>query len=48
MWKFYLAVCDMSFEFANLIVIQCQLAMTHGVVPVSRNYLLMQDAETDP
>ena len=48
MWKFYLAVCDMSFEFANLIVIQCQLAKTHGVVPVSRNYLLMQDAETDP
>ena len=39
MWEFYLAVCDMSFEFANLVVFQCQLAKKHGVVPFSREYL---------
>jgi cyclopropane-fatty-acyl-phospholipid synthase len=46
MWEFYLAVCDMSFEFANLVVVQCQLAKQHGVVPVDRNYLFRRpDAE---
>jgi cyclopropane-fatty-acyl-phospholipid synthase len=39
MWEFYLAVCDMSFEFANLVVLQCQLAKQHGSVPVTRDYL---------
>jgi len=39
MWEFYLAVCDMSFEFANLVVVQCQLARQHGVVPLGRDYL---------
>lgn len=39
MWEFYLAVCDMSFEFANLVVFQCQLAKQHGAVPVRRDYL---------
>jgi len=39
MWEFYLAVCDMSFEFAHLVVVQCQMAKKHGVVPVTRDYL---------
>jgi cyclopropane-fatty-acyl-phospholipid synthase len=39
MWEFYLAVCDMSFEFSDLVVVQCQLAKQHGVVPMTRNYL---------
>ncbi|MDG2175165.1 MAG: cyclopropane-fatty-acyl-phospholipid synthase [Gammaproteobacteria bacterium] len=39
MWEFYMAVCDMSFEFANLVVYQCQLSKQHGVVPVTREYL---------
>lgn len=47
MWEFYLAVCDMSFEFAHLAVFQCQLAKQHGVVPVTRNYLY-QDEPDNP
>jgi len=43
MWEFYLAVCDMSFEFANLVVFQCQLAKQHGIVPVTRDYLYKGD-----
>jgi cyclopropane-fatty-acyl-phospholipid synthase len=39
MWEFYLAVCDMSFEFSDLVVVQCQLAKQHGVVPMTRDYL---------
>lgn len=39
MWEFYLAICDISFEFANLVVFQCQLAKQHGVVPVTRDYM---------
>lgn len=43
MWEFYLAASDMSFEFANLVVFQCQLARRHGVVPVQRDYLYSPD-----
>ena len=39
MWAFYLAACDMSFEYANLVVFHFQLAKKHGVVPVRRDYL---------
>ncbi|MDG1852468.1 MAG: cyclopropane-fatty-acyl-phospholipid synthase [Gammaproteobacteria bacterium] len=45
MWEFYLAVCDMSFEFANLVVFQCQLAKQHEVVPITRDYLYQEHAE---
>lgn len=45
MWEFYLAVCDMSFEFANLVVFQCQLAKQHGVVPITRDYLYQEHAK---
>jgi cyclopropane-fatty-acyl-phospholipid synthase len=45
MWEFYLAVCDMSFEFANLVVFQCQLAKQHDSVPVTRDYLYSMGAD---
>ena len=43
-WVFYLAICDISFEFANLVVFQCQLAKKHGVVPLTRDYLYPQQS----
>lgn len=45
MWEFYLAACDMSFEFANLVVFHFQLAKRHGVVPLARDYLYGTSAE---
>ncbi|MEM7207545.1 MAG: cyclopropane-fatty-acyl-phospholipid synthase family protein [Pseudomonadota bacterium] len=39
MWEFYLACCEMSFRYADLVVFQTQLAHKHGVVPITRDYL---------
>ncbi|CAI8914097.1 SAM-dependent methyltransferase [Methylocaldum szegediense] len=40
MWEFYLAVCDASFRWRDMVVFQLQLAKRHGPVPVTRNYLI--------
>ncbi len=39
MWEFYLACCEASFRFWDLVVFQIQLAQQHGVVPLTRDYL---------
>ncbi len=39
MWEFYLAACEVSFEYSDLVVYQFQLAKKHGVVPITRDYL---------
>ncbi len=39
MWEFYLAVCQASFARADLVVYQQQLALQHGSVPITRDYL---------
>ena len=39
MWEFYLAACEASFRWANLVVYQVQVAKRHGPVPVVRDYL---------
>ena len=46
MWEFYLAACEAAFEYANLVVYQFQLARRHGVVPVTRDYLLRRNNRT--
>ncbi|MEJ2530161.1 MAG: cyclopropane-fatty-acyl-phospholipid synthase [Halioglobus sp.] len=50
MWEFYLAACEVSFRCADLLVYQQQLALQHGSVPVTRDYLYepQQWAETAP
>jgi len=39
MWEFYLAVCEGSFLWQDMVVFQLQLAKRHGAVPITRNYL---------
>jgi cyclopropane-fatty-acyl-phospholipid synthase len=39
MWEFYLAACEVSFRCADLLVYQQQLALQHGSVPATRDYL---------
>lgn len=40
MWEFYLAVCEGSFRWRDMVVFQLQLAKRHGAVPITRNYLV--------
>jgi cyclopropane-fatty-acyl-phospholipid synthase len=39
MWEFYLAVCEASFRWRDMVVFQLQFAKRHGAVPITRNYL---------
>jgi cyclopropane-fatty-acyl-phospholipid synthase len=40
MWEFYLASCEASFRFWDLVVFQIQMARQHGAVPITRDYLV--------
>jgi cyclopropane-fatty-acyl-phospholipid synthase len=40
MWEFYLASCEASFRFWDLVVFQVQMARQHGAVPITRDYLV--------
>lgn len=40
MWEFYLAVCEASFRWRDMVVFQLQLAKRHGPVPITRSYLI--------
>lgn len=39
MWRFYLAVCDVSFRVSRLVVFQFQLSLKQDAVPLTREYL---------
>lgn len=43
MWEFYLAVCEASFRWRDMVVFQLQFAKRHGPVPITRNYLVTDD-----
>lgn len=40
MWEFYLSICEVVFHYDDLVVFQAQLSKRHGVVPITRDYLL--------
>jgi cyclopropane-fatty-acyl-phospholipid synthase len=40
MWEFYLAICEGSFRWRDMVVFQLQLAKRHEAVPITRNYLM--------
>lgn len=44
MWEFYLASCEASFRFWDLVVFQVQMARQHGAVPITRDYLVRSEA----
>ena len=39
MWEFYLSICEVAFQYSDLVVFQMQLAQQHNVVPITRDYL---------
>ncbi|HEV2365258.1 MAG TPA: cyclopropane-fatty-acyl-phospholipid synthase family protein [Caulobacteraceae bacterium] len=39
MWEFYLAGAEMGFRYGPHMVFQLQLAKSHGVVPITRDYI---------
>jgi cyclopropane-fatty-acyl-phospholipid synthase len=43
MWEFYLASCEASFRFWDLVVFQVQMARQHGAVPITRDYLVRRE-----
>ena len=44
MWEFYLASSEMSFRKQNLMNFQIQLAKRQGVVPMTRDYIVSEEA----
>ncbi|KAB7623023.1 SAM-dependent methyltransferase [Alkalilimnicola sp. S0819] len=44
MWEFYLAACEASFRFADLVVFHFQLSRALAAVPVTRDYLYEEPA----
>ena len=44
MWEFYLAASEMSFSKQNMMNFQLQLTKRQGVVPMTRDYLVSEEA----
>ncbi|MEO6696472.1 MAG: cyclopropane-fatty-acyl-phospholipid synthase family protein [Gammaproteobacteria bacterium] len=49
MWEFYLAACEASFRWRDLVVFQLQLTQRLDVLPVTRDYLYSEEEQrTEP
>ena len=44
MWEFYLAAAEMAFTKQNMMVFQIQLTRRQGAVPITRDYILAEEA----
>jgi len=44
MWEFYLAASEMAFRQQNMMVMQIQLTKRQGVVPITRDYIMREEA----
>jgi cyclopropane-fatty-acyl-phospholipid synthase len=44
MWEFYLAASEMAFRRQNMMVFQIQLTKRQGVVPITRDYIAIEEA----
>jgi len=44
MWEFYLASSEMAFRKQNLMNFQIQLTKRQGVVPMTRDYIVREEA----
>jgi cyclopropane-fatty-acyl-phospholipid synthase len=44
MWEFYLAASEMAFRKQNMMNFQVQLTKRQGVVPITRDYLVREEA----
>ena len=45
MWEFYLASSEMSFRKQNMMNFQIQIAKRQGVVPMTRDYIALEEAK---
>jgi cyclopropane-fatty-acyl-phospholipid synthase len=45
MWEFYLAASEMAFRHQNMMVAQLQLAKSQNVVPMTRDYIALEEAK---
>jgi cyclopropane-fatty-acyl-phospholipid synthase len=45
MWEFYLAASEMAFRKQNLMNFQIQLTKRQGVVPMTRDYIVREEAK---
>ena len=45
MWEFYLAASEMSFRKQNLMNFQIQISKRQGVVPMTRDYIVQEEAK---
>ena len=46
MWEFYLASCEMSFRYGDMMVYQVQVARRVDALPITRDYMMAPVAET--
>jgi cyclopropane-fatty-acyl-phospholipid synthase len=44
MWEFYLAASEMAFRQQGMMVFQAQLTRRQGVVPITRDYIMREEA----
>jgi len=44
MWEFYLAASEMAFREQGMMVFQAQLTRSQGVVPMTRDYIMREEA----
>jgi cyclopropane-fatty-acyl-phospholipid synthase len=44
MWEFYLAASEMSFREDGMMAFQIQLTRRQGVVPITRDYIMREEA----
>jgi cyclopropane-fatty-acyl-phospholipid synthase len=44
MWEFYLAACEIAFAKQNMMVFQLQLTKRQGAVPITRDYIVAEEA----
>ncbi|MDF3810112.1 MULTISPECIES: cyclopropane-fatty-acyl-phospholipid synthase family protein [Rhodopseudomonas] len=44
MWEFYLACSEMAFRKQNTMVFQIQISKRQGVVPITRDYIMREEA----
>jgi cyclopropane-fatty-acyl-phospholipid synthase len=44
MWEFYLAASEMAFRQQNMMVFQIQITKRQGVVPITRDYIAIEEA----
>ena len=44
MWEFYLAASEMAFREQAMMVIQIQLTKRQDLVPITRDYIMREEA----